>query len=75
MKRSIALLTMTSILLTSGLAAKGEDARMRQLSEVVFQNYPAGALARGEQGAVYFVVTLAMFSADAIASMSAVYVF
>src|SRR5215210_1298400 len=30
----------------------------RQLSEIVFQNYPPRALAAGEQGAVFFVVTL-----------------
>jgi len=59
MKRSIALLAIGLLLAPATLAAaeKG-NARMRQLSEVVFQNYPAGALARGEQGAVYFVVTL-----------------
>jgi TonB family protein len=34
------------------------DKRMRQISEVVFQNYPARALAKGEQGAVFFVVKL-----------------
>jgi protein TonB len=37
-------------------AAKQEQ--QRQLSEIVFQNYPPRALAAGEQGAVFFLVTL-----------------
>jgi TonB family protein len=32
--------------------------RNRQISEIVFQNYPARALAAGEEGPVFFVVTL-----------------
>jgi len=42
------------------LAADGpsKSAHDRQLSEIVFQNYPPRALAAGEQGAVFFVVSL-----------------
>jgi TonB family protein len=36
--------------------AKAE--RDRQISEIMFQNYPPRALAAGEQGPVFFVVTL-----------------
>jgi protein TonB len=32
--------------------------RDRQMSEIIFQNYPPRALAAGEQGAVFFVVSL-----------------
>jgi TonB family protein len=32
--------------------------RDRQLSEIIFQNYPPRALAAGEQGAVFFIVKL-----------------
>jgi periplasmic protein TonB len=45
-------------LLASPLFATPNEQQMRQLSEVVFANYPPDALARGEQGAVYFLVTL-----------------
>ena len=59
MKRSISLLAIGSLLASPAIAAApGGPPQMRQLSEVVFQHYPAGALARGEQGAVYFIVTL-----------------
>ena len=49
-----------SLLLTSSLhAAPAKRAeQMRQISEVVFQNYPAKSLAAGEQGPVYFIVKL-----------------
>ncbi|MBV8907704.1 MAG: energy transducer TonB [Sphingomonas sp.] len=56
MTRLISALAIGSLLTAPALA--GNDQRMRQLSEVVFANYPPGALARGEQGAVYFLVTL-----------------
>jgi protein TonB len=32
--------------------------RNREMSEIIFQNYPPRALAAGEQGAVFFVVSL-----------------
>ena len=35
-----------------------KEKRMRQMTEVVFKNYPPRALAAGEQGAVFFVVKL-----------------
>jgi hypothetical protein len=41
---------------TAGAAAPPQPPR--QISEVVFQNYPPRALAAGEQGPVYFVVRL-----------------
>lgn len=59
MKRSISLLGITALLASPAFAAPQKNAeQMRQLSEVVFKHYPPGALARGEQGAVYFVVSL-----------------
>ena len=59
MKRSIALLAVGTLLASPALAApRMNPAKMRQISEVVFKNYPPRALANGEQGAVYFVVTL-----------------
>ena len=38
--------------------AEHKEQRMRQMTEVMFQNYPPRALAAGEQGAVFFVVKL-----------------
>ena len=59
MKKSISVLAVASLLVSPAIAAPQANAdRMRQLSEVVFKHYPPGALARGEQGAVYFDVTL-----------------
>ena len=59
MNRSIPLLAIGALLASPAFAAPEKNAeRMRQLSEVVFKHYPPGALARGEQGAVYFVVSL-----------------
>ena len=59
MTRSISVLTLGSLLASPALAAPAKNPeQMRQLSELVFKHYPPGALARGEQGAVYFVVTL-----------------
>lgn len=59
MARLISLLTISSLVASPAVAASPDKSeRMRQLSEVVFQHYPPGSLARGEQGAVYFVVTL-----------------
>ena len=58
----LSAITLGAALLYAGAAvAKDAPARpeqMRQLSEVVFQNYPARALAAGEQGPVYFMVRL-----------------
>lgn len=55
-------LTLTAILLIAAPAAaespEKRDRRMKQISEVVFQNYPPRALAAGEQGPVFFVVKL-----------------
>ena len=50
-----------TLLVAAPVSADASDTRaegMRQLSEVVFQNYPARALRAGEQGPVYFVVWL-----------------
>lgn len=59
MGRSICLLAIGSILASPALSApQMNPQKMKQISEVVFQNYPPRALANGEQGAVYFVVTL-----------------
>ena len=57
MKRSISLFAVGSLLVSPAFAAPN-PAKMQQISEVVFKNYPPRALANGEQGAVYFVVAL-----------------
>jgi len=49
-------LLLTQAGFAAGLPPKNE--RNRELSEIVFQNYPARALAAGEQGAVFFTVEL-----------------
>ena len=56
-------LAVASAVLAAALpAAAAEPAdkekRMRQMTEVMFKNYPPRALAAGEQGAVFFVVKL-----------------
>ena len=60
MSRSIALLAVAALLgqpvIAATPASKAEQ--QRQISEIVFKNYPPRALAAGEQGAVFFVVTL-----------------
>ena len=59
--KGTSLFLASSLLIAAPVAAgaQGKNAeRMRQLSEVVFQNYPARALRAGEQGPVYFVVWL-----------------
>jgi len=60
MKRTAFALAVASTLgqpiLAAEPAAKAEQ--NRQISEIVFQNYPPRALAAGEQGPVFFVVTL-----------------
>lgn len=59
--RQIALTIATIATLSASpatAAPSGKAERLRQLSEVVFQNYPPRALAAGEQGPVYFVVRL-----------------
>ena len=60
MKRAFPSFAAALLLGQSALAAGGTtaDERNRQLSEIVFQNYPPRALAAGEQGPVFFVVTL-----------------
>lgn len=60
MKRPISLLAACALLASPSLAAaqKMNPQKMQQISEVVFKNYPPRALANGEQGAVFFTVTL-----------------
>ena len=60
MKRTI-FVAATALMVTSPAFAADPASnaeRNRQLSEVVFQNYPPRALAAGEQGPVFFVVSL-----------------
>ncbi|GAA4711831.1 TonB family protein [Sphingomonas lutea] len=59
MLRSI--LAMALVATAVPAAAAGDAAkekRMRQMTEVMFKNYPPRALAAGEQGSVFFVVKL-----------------
>ena len=59
MNRRFTLLAATMLLGQPLLAAPVSKAeRDRQLSEIVFQNYPRRALAAGEEGPVFFTVTL-----------------
>ena len=51
-----AALIIAQPVLAAGPPAKAE--RDRQISEIVFQNYPPRALAAGEEGPVFFSVTL-----------------
>jgi TonB family protein len=51
-----AALVIAQPVAAAGTPTKAEQ--NRQLSEIVFQNYPPRALAAGEQGAVFFVVSL-----------------
>lgn len=51
-----ASLILAQPLLAAGPVSKTEQ--NRELSEIVFQNYPPRALAAGEQGAVFFVVDI-----------------
>ena len=60
MRRSFSLFVAGAVL-AHPVSAVDNDAkaeRDRQMSEIVFQNYPPRALANGEQGAVFFVVSL-----------------
>jgi TonB family protein len=60
MVRGIFLLAAATILAQPAFAADqaSKAEQKRQLSEIVFKNYPPRALAAGEQGAVFFVVSL-----------------
>jgi hypothetical protein len=57
----ISLFALATILLAQPTLAEDQSSkaeRNRQLSEIIFQNYPPRALAAGEQGPVFFVVAL-----------------
>jgi protein TonB len=60
MDRRISLFAAAVILAQPVLAAQQQSKaeKDRQLHEIVFENYPARALAAGEQGAVFFIVKL-----------------
>jgi periplasmic protein TonB len=58
---SRAFALFAAVLITAPATAESPQRRadrLKQISEVVFQNYPARALAAGEQGPVFFVVKL-----------------
>jgi TonB family protein len=60
MQKSLSLLA-AGLLMAQPAFAKdpvSKAERDRQISEIIFQNYPPRALAAGEQGAVFFLVTL-----------------
>ena len=61
MGRNFALLAASALIAQPVMAADAPSKaeRDRQLSEIVFQNYPPRALAAGEEGPVFFTVTLA----------------
>lgn len=58
--RSLLFVAGAAVIGTAALADRkpSKEERNRQISEVVFKNYPPRALANGEQGSVYFVVSL-----------------
>jgi TonB family C-terminal domain len=60
MDRSISLFAASLILAQPVFAADqaSKAERDRQMSEIVFQNYPPRALEAGEEGPVFFIVTL-----------------
>jgi protein TonB len=60
MNRRACLLAATTLFAQPVFAADqpSKAERDRQMSEIVFQNYPPRALAAGEQGAVFFIVAL-----------------
>ena len=60
MHQAFSLLTACSLLMQPALAAAqaSKAERDRQLHEIIFKNYPPRALAAGEQGAVFFTVSL-----------------
>jgi len=60
--RALSMALISALMIPGPLAAAEtpdkQSRRMKQISEVVFQNYPPRALAAGEQGPVFFVVRL-----------------
>lgn len=61
MNRPLPYFAAAAVLIAQPVLAADAPAKAqhdRQLSEIVFQNYPPRALAAGEQGAVFFVVSL-----------------
>lgn len=60
MSKRVSLLAFALLFATTAAAADRQTKaeRDRQISEIVFQNYPPRALAAKEQGAVFFVVKL-----------------
>jgi len=59
MRKGFSLFSAALMFAQAAVAAEGSKAgRDRQLSEIVFQNYPPRALAAGEEGPVFFTVTL-----------------
>jgi TonB family protein len=60
MDRRISLFAAGLLIAQPAIAAdpQSKTERNRQISEIVFQNYPPRALAAGEQGAVFFIVKL-----------------
>jgi len=59
MRKGFSLFSAALLVAQAAVAAEGSKAgRDRQLSEIVFQNYPPRALAAGEEGPVFFTVTL-----------------
>lgn len=58
MNRNLCLFVASALLAQPVFAAVDKAERDRHISEIVFKNYPPRALAAGEQGAVFFVVSL-----------------
>jgi protein TonB len=60
MARITSLLLATALLAQPALAANAPSKaeRDRQISEIIFQNYPPRALAAGEEGPVFFIVDI-----------------
>jgi protein TonB len=59
MDKRVSLVALVALLGTAAVSqAAPPQQPSKQLSEIVFQNYPPRALAAGEQGPVYFIVKL-----------------
>ncbi len=58
LRLALASAVLATAIPTTAAEPAQKEKRMRQMTEVMFQNYPPRALAAGEQGSVFFVVKL-----------------
>jgi protein TonB len=58
LRLALASAVLAAAIPTAAAEPAQKEKRLRQMTEVMFKNYPPRALAAGEQGAVFFVVKL-----------------